>query len=374
MPSVHVKRWIENLSNTKHELFWYDILNRGDEFLEGFDVHTYTCRYKRKIPYIKGEYTISKRLPKVYRSLQPMLEVTVNETLEQILKELKPDVVHSFEMYTACLPILKTMQKQPHIKWLYSCWGSDLFMSPKKNLPGLRKVLKRIDYLHTDCQRDFDLATKLGFNSYFVGVIPGGGGYHLEEYFVYKKDIKSRKIILVKGYQHKFGRAMTVIKAMELILEKLKDWEVIFYGCHQQIIDYIDQTGLPFKTFARHELSHRKIIKLMGEARIAIGNSISDGMPNTLLEAIVMGAFPIQSNPGGASSELIKHGKNGYLIEHPDNHLEIKNLIILSLESQQLIKEAFKINTQISSDKLDFGVIKAKIQNIYSNIPHARRF
>ena len=29
MPSVHVSRWIENLDDSKYELFWFDILNRG---------------------------------------------------------------------------------------------------------------------------------------------------------------------------------------------------------------------------------------------------------------------------------------------------------------------------------------------------------
>ena len=50
-------------------------------------------------------------------------------------------------------------------------------------------------------------------------------------------------------------------------------------------------------------------------------------MPNTLLEAIVMGAFPIQSNPGGATEESIINGKNGLLIENPSNVEEIRDLI-----------------------------------------------
>ena len=53
----------------------------------------------------------------------------------------------------------------------------------------------------------------------------------------------------------------------------------------------------------------------MGKSGIHIANSISDGMPNALLEAMGMGAFPIQSNPGKVSEEVITHGKNGFLIE-----------------------------------------------------------
>ena len=46
-------------------------------------------------------------------------------------------------------------------------------------------------------------------------------------------------------------------------------------------------------------------------------------MSNTLLEAIVMGAFPIQLNPGGVTSEIIENGNNGLLIENPDSVLGI---------------------------------------------------
>ena len=41
MPSVHVIRWIENLKGSDHELYWFDVLNRGR--LETLDsVHLYT--------------------------------------------------------------------------------------------------------------------------------------------------------------------------------------------------------------------------------------------------------------------------------------------------------------------------------------------
>ena len=44
----------------------------------------------------------------------------------------------------------------------------------------IQKVLKRIDFLHTDNQRDYNIAKQLGFKGKHVGVIPGGGGYNLD--------------------------------------------------------------------------------------------------------------------------------------------------------------------------------------------------
>lgn len=66
----------------------------------------------------------------------------------------------------------------------------------------------------------------------------------------------------------------------------------------------------------------------MGQSIVYIGNNISDGIPNTVLEAMIMGAFPIQSNPGGATAEIIEEGNNGFLIHNPEDIEEIKKLIL----------------------------------------------
>ena len=126
MPSVHVIRWIENLKDTNHELYWFDILNRGK--LETLDsVRQFTDWKKRKLPYIKGEHFLRKNIPFLYQKIIPYLEITVNEALENIILEIQPDVIHSFEMQSCSYPILATMKSQPNITWLYSCWGNDLY-------------------------------------------------------------------------------------------------------------------------------------------------------------------------------------------------------------------------------------------------------
>ena len=126
MPSVHVIRWIENLKETNHELYWFDVLGRGK--LDTIDsVIQFTNWKKRKIGSIKGEYFLSKKIPFLYEKIVPFLELTTNEVLEKVITEIQPDVIHSFEMQSCSYSIFKTMEKHPKIKWLYSCWGNDLF-------------------------------------------------------------------------------------------------------------------------------------------------------------------------------------------------------------------------------------------------------
>lgn len=62
----------------------------------------------------------------------------------------------------------------------------------------IKAVLSRINYLHTDCNRDFILAKNLGFKGKHTGVIPGGGGFHLEEFLPFIHSVSERKIIFSK--------------------------------------------------------------------------------------------------------------------------------------------------------------------------------
>lgn len=369
MPSIHVIRWVDNLKDSGYELYWFDVTDKGK--LDATNkIHQFTNWKERKIPPIKGEYFLSKRAPFLYEKVKPFLEITENEFLEKIVNEIKPDVVHSFEMQNCSYQIRKTMDKHPDLKWIYSCWGNDLYYYKnfKEHKSQIIKVLHRVNFIHTDCKRDFDIAKSLGFRGKYLGVIPGGTGYKLDELQKFKIPVEQRKIILVKGYEHIFGRGLNIIKALEEITEEIKDYEVVVFAAHSIVIEYIKQKKLPFNTLDRHGLKHYEVLELMGKALVYIGNSISDGMSNTLLEAIVMGAFPIQSNPGNVSEEIINNNINGLIINNPESTLEIKNLILDALKDKKRLIEAEKINSDISISRLDFKKNRHKVIAIYNSI------
>jgi hypothetical protein len=371
IPSVHAIRWIENLKDAGHELYWFDILNRGSMNIS-IELTQIVNWNKRKIKYIKGEYFLRKKIPSLYYKIQPFLEKTIEEKLEEIILKIKPDVVHSFEMQSCSYPILNTMLKYPKLTWVYSCWGSDLYYY--KNLKNhnrkIKQVLKRVNFLHTDCLRDYKIAKELGFNGEYLGVIPGGGGFKLSEFKNLKLPINKRNVILVKGYEHNFGRALNVLKALSLLTNEIIDYKVVFFGAHQKIIDFVNKNELNFQVFDRNELSHNELITLMGKSKIYIGNSISDGMPNTLLEAVIMNAFPIQSNPGNVTSEIIENEMNGLLINNPDDITEIRVQIEKALQFDREGKfiEATRINNKIANNRLDYTINNTLILKMYYNI------
>ena len=368
MPSITVTRWIENLKDTSHELYWFDVISRGN--LETtIPVQQFTHWEKRKRSNIRGEYFLSINFPLLFEKVEPFLKITPNEQLATLIKTIQPDIIHSFEMQSCSYPILRTMKKFPKIKWIYSCWGSDLFYYRQFQFhqKKIKSVLARVNAIQTDCLRDFTIAKELGFKGSHVGVIPGGSGFKIDEFSLFKLSVEKRKIILVKGYQHQFGRGLTIVKGLQEMQSELQNFDIVVFGAHNVVMKYIEDNKLPFQMYYRHGLSHDELLALMGKSLIYIGNSISDGMPNTLLEAIVMGAFPIQSNPGGTTEEIIRHGENGFLIENPESIEEIKQLIRMAISNPTMIQNANAMNAVLAQEKLEYEKVKAKIVAIYEN-------
>lgn len=360
MNSIHFRRWTKQLEDSGHEVYWFDILGSEGKIKElGWVQQKTDWRLKVK----KGRYFF-KKIP----ILKKLLENDLEREFEKYLDLVKPDVVHSFVLYLSCAPILEVMKKHQNVKWVYSAWGNDLFYyqqfsNYKKDID---KVLPFLDYMFADCIRDLNLAKELGFKGKTLGSFPGGGGYHFNLIDEEIKEVRERNSIIIKGYQGEKHRGLNVLKALEIIEVENP---IIFFSTDQELIDYYnDSKRLKKKNIKFYKkgdyLSHKELCRLMNRSLIYIGNNLSDGMPNTMLEAICFGAFPIQSNPGGASAEVIKDGVNGLLINDCENVNEIADKIKLAISDNELLKKSFIYNMEFRN-QLEYSVIKEGVLKKY---------
>lgn len=374
--SIHFRRWTEQLEHSGHEVYYFDISGKKG-ILGGMSwLHQkQSWKYRWDFP---GRYALKNHFPRIYKWIQSFNDRPVDAVFEAYLKAVNPDVVHSFTLHLSCTPILNVMNTYPHIKWVLSTWGSDLYYH--QHIPaykkGIIKVLPRVDCLFTDCKRDVALAQDLGFKGEVLGVFPGGGGYDLNRYEPYiVTPITNRGLILIKGYQGTLGRCINVLKALLLLTNALKDYRIVVFGTDVEVVEFATSNDMfskfHFEMYDKAQpLPHRSVLELMGQALIYIGNSKSDGMPNTLLEAVVMGAFPIQSNPGGVTAEIIRDGENGLLIEDYENVEAIKLLLLKALSDVQLIEAAFQINQQQIKPQLERSLVTSRVLKAYSSIDY----
>lgn len=60
----------------------------------------------------------------------------------------------------------------------------------------------------------------------------------------YKLPIEKRKTILVKGFQGRSGRAITVLKAIQQLQELLSEFEIVVFGADREVFDFVKRSSL----------------------------------------------------------------------------------------------------------------------------------
>lgn len=369
IPNHHFFQWTNQLKESGYEVYWFDITD-GAGFVEKINWVKQFNGWKLKWDY-PFRYRIKKQYPKCYSILE---KLTVNNTevvFENIINKIQPDIVHCFEMKLAGLPILEVMQKQT-IPLVYSSWGSDIFSY--KNLGVIKSqveiFLKRVNYLITDCNRDFKIVQDLGYKNFFLGVFPGNGGVEIEREYI--KRVDDRNTICIKGYEDGVGKAILVLKAIELLqLDETIDF--LIFSADTIVEDYLEKSDY-FRTksveiISRHSfMSNKLLLQKLGRCSLYIGNSSSDGMPNSLLEAMGMGVFPIQSNPGKVTEEVITNGINGFLIEKPNDVEAIANLIKTAIENKQMRARAQEYNVHFVQQNYNRTQLQQEIINLYQRV------
>ena len=370
MFSNHFFNWTEQLKESGHEIHWLDVFDSKTK-VDRIDFVHQIIGWRNRVDY-PGRYWVKNHLPQVNKFVNKCNQRNLADFVDKKIQELKPDVVQSFVLFSAAYPIIAVMEKYPNIKWIYSAWGNDLYYMQQieEELLKIKASLPLFDYMFADCDRDKDLGAELGFKGTYLGTFPGGGGYDSEKWDSSRTAFEDRNIILIKGYEGMLGRASFVINAINEIKDNLKSFQIVIFGCSEELKPYILVKGIEKWENVRilGHISHAEVMRLMGSALLYIGNCISDGMPNTLLEAIVMGAFPIQSNPGGATAEIIDDQENGFLIKDPENSSEIQLLIQQALGDLEFLKVATEYNSNIVLPKLERNHIKHQVLAKYAQV------
>jgi glycosyltransferase involved in cell wall biosynthesis len=372
IPNHHFFRWVNQLQDSGFEVYWFDVSSNGTNSPQ-IPWVTQHVDWKLKWDYpLRSK--LKKHLPKLYNKIQKINEVHVEHAFNKFLNASKPDIIHCFEMKLSGIPILETLLNHNNIPLIYSSWGSDLFYFEKLGVTKnqVNQFLNRADYLITDCIRDFGLAQQNGFSNTFLDVLPGNGGLEIQSTYI--QPTKNRDTILIKGYDDGVGKAIEILKAIEHIsIELIKPFKIVVYSADDVVINYIKSSQffntIEVEIFSRYTfVKNEKLLELMGQSVIHIANSISDGMPNALLEAMAMGAFPIQSNPGNVTEEVVTHNKNGFLIENPLDVEHITALIKQALLNELLRLSAQDYNVNFMAKNYKRSTLQPKIVILYNTV------
>ncbi len=372
IPNHHFFQWVNQLESSGYEVYWFDITDGGTLSPKIPWVHQLKgWKLKWDFPF---RTKIKRHLPRLYRYIQTINERKVTAVFKEYLNTIQPDIVHCFEMQLAGLPILPVLE-QSTVPLIYSSWGSDVYFYKELGVSDqvLQRFYTRVNYLITDCKRDYNSIIAKGYANTFLGVFPGNGGITINPDEI--KLTAQRDLILIKGYDDGIGKAGLILEALALISEEIlqSKQRIVVYSADVSLKEVIAHSKqlqkLPIELYFRAVfIPNEMVLKLMGQSSIHVANSTSDGMPNALLEAMYMGAFPIQSNPGGVTEEVITDGKNGYLIADPLNVTNIAALLKRALKSLDLRKSAQDYNVNMMENHFNRIKLQSKIVGLYQTI------
>jgi glycosyltransferase involved in cell wall biosynthesis len=287
-----------------------------------------------------------------------------------ISKKHKSDYIHALELNHAGYIASKAsgFGLATNTRIISTNWGSDIYWFQKyeRHQKQIIELMKVSHFYSAECHRDLALATKYGFEGKFLEVSPNAGGIPTE---FLSRDLvppSGRSVILVKGYETFVGRASIALDAISEISNELKDYEVILYSANQKTIRSVrrirKETNLNIRAIPKKRLTHSEMLNLFGKARAYVGVSLSDGISTSLLEAMAMGAYPIQTNTSCAE-EWIEDGITGKLIG--PNQEEVKNSILHALNNDSLVDQASVVNRQKIEAKCNEEQIKLKSLKFY---------
>jgi glycosyltransferase involved in cell wall biosynthesis len=290
--------------------------------------------------------------------------------LRSLLRKTSPDYIHALEFQHAGYVTLRALEdrgiKTPLIATNY---GSDIywfqrFPAHKKKIKAL---LARANLYSAECQRDYLLARELGFIGLELPLGPNAGGIKNDETSLRLEIPSRRKTIAIKGYQGWVGRAFIALEAIEKLKEELRGFEIVVYSANLKIVRRASQlkrkSGLNLVVHKKGSLAHQEVLGIFAKSRIYVGLSMSDGISTSLLEAISMGAFPIQTSTSCAD-EWISNGSSGILVRSIEPE-EVAKAISTALQDDALVDSASEANRQEIESKANPKKLNQSAKSFY---------
>lgn len=288
------------------------------------------------------------------------------------IKHIQPDLVHALRIpYEGMVAAMAN----PAAPLLVSVWGNDFTLHAKANpwMANLtRRTLQRAQALQSDCQRDIRLAQSLGFGKDKPTlVVPGAGGIHTDVFFPPSSfsraptdQNQSINIINPRGVRA-YIRNDVFFQSIPLVL---KQKPAARFFCPNMADEplaqkWLKDLGIENQTTLLPRLSRAQMADLFRSASMVISPSVHDGTPNSLLEAMACGCFPIAGDLESIR-EWITSGENGFLFD-PADPQALAQAILAAFDSPALLVHAREMNLKMISERARYDVVAPKVEKFY---------
>lgn len=294
--------------------------------------------------------------------------------LQEVAGRIRPDLVHAMRIpYEGMLAAMADLPAP----LLISVWGNDFTLhagSTPLMARYTRQAMRRASALHTDCFRDLRLAKAWGFSEERPArVLPGNGGLQLGVFYPAKgreqRPIPGNvpTVINPRGIRA-YVRIDTFFRAVPYVLEQN---DSVRFVCTEMAGEaraqrWVGELGITSAVELLPRQSRRGMADLFRQSDLAVSPATHDGTPNTLLEAMACGCFPIAGDIESLR-EWITPGVNGMLFD-PANPRQLAQAILKAIASPELRRSAFEQNLRLVSERADYQRVMPQAEGFYRSI------
>ncbi len=322
--------------------------------------------------------------------LGPLTIPRAAKQLRAFIEEVQPDLIHAMRIpYEGMIAanaiggqvvprakseaIAKSKRRGTYRdhKLLVSTWGNDFTLhAPSSPLMRqyTRQTMQRADAVHSDCHRDIRLAHNWGFNSAKPSLVaPGNGGIRADIFYPPAKPVEEPIILNPRGFRP-YVRNDIFFKAIPLVLAKHPNAKFVCTGMagEEQAIRRIRELDAEKSVELLGLLSQNEIASTYRRAQILVSPSIHDGTPNTLLEGMACGCFPVAGDLESIR-EWITPNENGLLFDSNDPR-SIASAIIQAIENKTLREKSAGMNQEIISARAEFKNNMQRAEMFYDQL------
>jgi glycosyltransferase involved in cell wall biosynthesis len=290
-----------------------------------------------------------------------------------LVEKIQPDLIHAMRIPFEGMLASATPEGIPLV---ISIWGNDLTLHARGSVlmaDFTHRALKRVNGLIADTIRDIRLAKEFGFPAERPSlIVPGGGGIHLNEIHprsgstALPEELPDVPIVVnPRGQRPGSLRQDIFFQAIPLVL---KNFPQTLFICpplagDKEIEHWVDSLGIRTNTRLWPSLNRSQMWSLYLKARVYVSPSVHDGTPNSLLEAMACGCFPVVGDIE-SMREWVTPGVNGLLVDSK-SPCSIAEGMIAALENPALCESARKENASIIAERAEYQRCMALTEAFY---------
>jgi hypothetical protein len=289
-------------------------------------------------------------------------------TLRRVTEDLQPDLVHAMRIPFEGMLAADAYAGCP---LLISIWGNDFTLHASSG--GMMShytswTMQVADAVHADCRRDIRLARQWGLDpSRPTLVTPGNGGVRTDVFHPALQPVAEPVVINPRGFRA-YVRNDTFFRSIPLVLERRPETRFLCLAMagEKQAQRWLEDLGIAASAELLPLLPRPQVADLFREAQVAVSPSIHDGTPNTLLEAMACGCFPVAGDLESIR-EWITHGVNGLLVD-PSDPRALADAILLALEGADLRARAAELNRKLVEERAEYGKVMGEAEEFYRKV------